>query len=74
MAVPTKSDPRWRDLVSGKKNVQFTGLATRIFFTRVRLMGSKPDDASVQQAIALAHEFFTKNETSAAEDLRLAFA
>jgi hypothetical protein len=73
MAVPAKTDPRWRDLVSGKKNVQFTGLATRICFTRVRLIGGKPDDASVQQAITLAFDFFTKNETAAAEDLRLAF-
>ncbi|MFZ5440633.1 MAG: hypothetical protein ACOZQL_11540 [Myxococcota bacterium] len=71
--VPDKMDPRWRDLVSGKKAVQFSGLATRILFTRVRLLGSKPDEASVRQAIALAHDYFEKNEKAAADDLRLAF-
>jgi hypothetical protein len=71
--IPAKTDPRWRDLVSGKKEVQFTGLATKIFFTRVKLMATKKEEAAVAQAITLAHEFFTKNEASAAADLRLVF-
>lgn len=72
--VPERDDPRWRELVTGKRSVAFTALATRIIFTRLKLMGSRRDETSIAQAVALAHDYFTKNQISAAEDLRRAFA
>ena len=72
--VPAKTDPRWRELVSGARQVRFTALATRICFTRVRVLGGRPDEASIAEAIELAHGYFTRNEKRGAEeDLRLAF-
>lgn len=74
MAVPPKSDPRWRALVTSKQDFPFKVLATRIAFNRTRRVAEQGGESAVQQAIELCHEYFSKNEKLAAGDLALALA
>ncbi len=69
MKVPPLSDPRWTEFVQGQRNYQLKCLASRIMYGQVKLLAHR-DPA---QAIRLAQEYFAKNETLAADDLRIIF-
>lgn len=71
--VPSIEHPKWRELVVEGSAVRFTGLATRIFFARLRLMSGRDGEASLQEAVEEAHDFFVRNEGPARADLELAF-
>ncbi len=72
--IPDIKDPRWRALVCGTRPVQFVNLTTRIIFTRVKVLALRKDEGSVQQAISTMHDYFSKNEAAAAQDLKLVFS
>nr|WP_320131064.1 hypothetical protein [uncultured Holophaga sp.] len=72
MNIPPKTDPRWRALVVSQHEFQFKVLATKIAFNRIKRVAGQGGEASIQQAIELCHEYFTKNEKIAAGDLELA--
>lgn len=71
MAVPPKTDPRWRALVTGEKSYPFQVLATRIALNRIRRLADQGGEEAIQQAIHLCHQYFTENEKLAAGDLAL---
>lgn len=73
MSIPSKTDPRWKTLVTGNTAYALKGLATRMMLTRVRLMGSRRDPKSQEEAIDTAYDFFTKNLEAAREDIRTIF-
>lgn len=61
--IPPKTHFVWRDLVVGRKQVQFQNLATRILL--MRLLSSAKFDASTQnisKCIDEFHQYFVKNE------------
>jgi len=72
MAVPPKTDPRWRALVTGKRDLTFKLLATKIAFNRIRRLAEHGDEASIKEAIDLCHDYFIKNEKIAESDLKMA--
>ncbi len=59
--------------MTGATEMQFSLLATRILYTRVKLMCAKKDDASVKAAIDIAFDYFSKNEVAAGGDLKRVF-
>lgn len=72
--VPPKHDPRWRRLVTARARPAFTGLVTKMLFTRIAVLATRGDERSIQEAIQIAHEYFSQNEVAAATDLKLALA
>jgi hypothetical protein len=72
MAVPPKTDPRWRAFVTIPGTYSFQLLATKIAYNRVKRIVSQGDESSINEAIDLLHGFFSKNERITTEDLRKA--
>lgn len=72
--VPGKTDPRWKQIVTGNKEYNFSGLATKMLMMRVKMI-TKTDQspAKVQEAIDIAHDFFMKNENIVKDDIKLLF-
>ena len=71
--IPLKSDPRWKALVTGSEPLKLKGLATKMIMTRVRLMGARKDEKSLQDAIDTVYEYFSKNLETAGDDIRTLF-
>jgi hypothetical protein len=69
MNLPPRSDPRWRALVQDKQVFTLKGLATRMVLTRVRVIGSRKDEASVKEAMNVAYDYFAKNLEAARDDI-----
>jgi hypothetical protein len=65
--LPPPNDPRWTEFVQGRKELQLKCLASRIMYGQARLLAKRDPN----QAVRLAYEYFLKNETLAAEDLKL---
>ncbi len=55
--------------MSGQRDYPLKCLATRIMYGQIKLLARRDPD----YAIRLAHDFFLRNETLAAEDLRTVF-
>ncbi len=65
MSVPAKSNPRWAELLTGKKTYTLKFLAAKIMLGRLaRSVQANP--SSLPAAIDELHTLFSKNETSAA--------
>jgi hypothetical protein len=71
--IPPKSDPKWKRLVTGNEQYALTGLAARMMLTRARLMAAKRDERTLQEAIDVAYEYFSKNSEAARDDIRALF-
>ena len=57
MALPPKSDPRWRDFLCSANSPHFTVLATRLIVDRLR--GSlRSHEATIEQAVGELHDYF----------------
>jgi len=69
MKVPPLTDPHWAVFVQGHREYPLKCLASRIMYGQVKILAQRDP----QQAIRLAHEYFLKNETLAAEDLQTVF-
>lgn len=70
--IPGKNDPRWKEVVSGSKEYNISGLATKMLLMRVRtLVKTSSSPEKVNEAIDIAHDFFTKNEEMAKSDLEI---
>lgn len=72
--VPGKNDPRWKSVVASTTEYPLSGLATKMLIMRVRTM-TKMDSspAKVDEAIAIAHDFFSKNLETAKADIEVLF-
>lgn len=76
MGVPPKKDPRWTDIVTGKKTYTLKFLAAKILLGR--LVRSVKDDSSpgnISAAVDQLHAIFTKNAESPSvkDDLKTIF-
>ena len=73
-ALPSKQDPRWRDIAAGKTIKPWSVLATRLMM--MRILGetkSNPSPANVAKCAAEIYDFFEKNQKIAAADIAVAF-
>ena len=67
--VPAINDAIWKTLVSDSSEYEFTCLATKMMYTRIKqhMRGG----GSEQEAIEIAHGFFEKNANIAEDDLKI---
>lgn len=76
MNVPPKNNPRWQELVTGKKVFTLKFLAAKIFLGRtVRTVSAAPTPDNIRVAIDQIYDMFLKNEatSSVQEDLKTIF-
>ncbi|MDP1827652.1 MAG: hypothetical protein Q8L48_30550 [Archangium sp.] len=73
MLLPERDDPRWRDVVGGRRKYALQSLAARMLVTRLRLRTVRGDEEAVQQAIASAWDFFERNEATTQADIDALF-
>lgn len=72
--LPSKDDPRWRDLVIGKDEFALKTLATKMLLTRVRqLVRENPSAERISEAVNIAYEFFKKNQHTVSGDITCIF-
>ena len=73
--VPAKTDTRWRDLVTGKVQHQFSFLGAKLLVTRIsiRMMRDSSEEA-IQLSIDELHAFFTKFPQMVEDDVRRLFS
>ena len=71
--IPTPADPRWRALVVGPRTYVLNNLGAKMLLMRVRLMTSHQEESAIREAVAAAHQFFTKNEAMTQADLATIF-
>ncbi len=76
MSVPPKNNPKWAEIVTGKKTYALKFLAAKILLGRiVRTVSADPAPAKVQDAVNQLHAIFEKNAASpsAQDDLKTIF-
>lgn len=76
MSIPQKTDPKWKDVVTGNKSFALKFLASKILVSRlIRSVRNDGSDANVSAAISELHEMFTKNadNPSVKEDVKTIF-
>jgi hypothetical protein len=72
--IPDKSDPRWMDLITGKKKHQFKFAAASLCVSRnMREVAKDPSLQQMMKSVDEIHALFTKYEKFAADDLRAIF-
>lgn len=69
MVLPDVSDPRWRELVTGRRRHALQNLATQMLITRLRLRTRKGDEASIAEAVQTAWDFFERNPETTSGDV-----
>ncbi len=74
-ALPPTTDPRWTDIVMGKKTVNWELLAAKILMMRI-VSSSKTDSSpeNIKKCVEEIHNFFEKNLKLAQNDLKNMFA
>jgi hypothetical protein len=73
--LPPKSDPRWAKFVDNLASIQVTDLSARMFLSRLKMRaGAGNSEAIKRELIAAAYDFFSKHETTMADDIRHIFA
>jgi hypothetical protein len=72
MTIPAKSDPRWAKIASAPESFAVTGFATRMLFSRLKILKTMAKGSS-SDAVDVAYDFFVKNEKIVGADLRLLF-
>jgi len=69
-AVPSRLDPRWRDVATGKIAPKWQSLAVKMMMMRV--IGetkANPSPATVVKCAGEIYDFFAKNAAAAPADL-----
>lgn len=72
--IPEKSDTRWKEVITSGKEYPVHGLAAKMLLMRVRTMvklDRSPE--KITEAIAIAFDFFSKNEEMLKGDLEILF-
>lgn len=72
--IPGKSDPRWIEIATTTKEFPLTSLASKMLVMRIRTMiklDQSPD--KIVEAIAIAYDFFSKNEEILKGDVEVLF-
>lgn len=76
MNVPPKNNPRWNDVVSGKKTYNLKFLAAKILLGRVvRTVSAAPTADNIRDAVEQLHAIYVKNEAipSVQDDIKTIF-
>lgn len=74
ISVPPITNPRWRDVVTGKIARPWKLLAVRIMMTRIAgLTKGDPSSDMVSRCVQDLHSFFEKNARIAQDDLASIF-
>lgn len=73
-SVPPITDPRWRDVATGKIVRPWKLLAVKIMMTRIiGLTRADPSPAVISGCVQEIHSFFAKNAQIAQDDLTSIF-
>ncbi|WP_448875044.1 hypothetical protein [Desulfobulbus propionicus] len=76
MRVPSKDDPLWVDIVTGRKTFRLKFLAAKILLGRVmRTVSASPTPENIEDAVNQLHAMYDKNAASPSvkEDINLIF-
>lgn len=71
--VPPKSDPRWKQIVLGDDALNFQALPTKMLMMRVRILARDKTPQKIEEAIKVAHDFFSQNSNVVCNDIVLLF-
>jgi hypothetical protein len=71
--IPPKTDQRWKLLVIGDTNPEFSALPTKMLMMRLRLLAKDRTPQKVDEAITIAYDFFSKNASIVTADIELLF-
>lgn len=72
--LPSKTDPRWKLLVSGKTKHKFSSFSGSMLIDRLsRSLVNDSSPASISKCINEAYTFFQKYETLFVNDLKTIF-
>jgi len=68
--LPSRLDPRWRDVATGKLGGNWHMLAVKLMMQRIRTeMQANPSPANAMKCAGEIHDFFEKNQKIAGADL-----
>jgi hypothetical protein len=74
LAIPPKTDARWRSLVSGTNSTPITVLALKFMLTRMAQdVHHDPSPATLDRNVDELHQFFVKNPRMVAADVAVLF-
>jgi hypothetical protein len=71
--IPPKNDPRWRSLVISEEALSLQAFPTKILFMRVRLLAKDGTPQKIDEAINIAFDYFTQNESIVRNDIEILF-
>ena len=71
--IPPKTDPRWKTIVAGNINTEFSALPTKMMMMRIRLLAHDRTPQKIEEAIDIAHDFFSQNASVVKPDIDLLF-
>lgn len=68
--VPAKTDARWKALLTGEEDLGFQSLSSKLLVAQLRrMLKEDPSPEGLEDAIDVAHAFFTKNEPVVRDDV-----
>ena len=63
IALPSRLDPRWRDVAVGKLGGNWHMLAVKLMMQRIRSeMQADPSPGNITKCAGAVHDFFEKNQ------------
>ena len=71
--VPPKTDPGWNRFLNNLENYAPKSLPTKILMTRLKLISKQGSAEAKKAMVDAAFDFFTKNEVSVKDDIKLIF-
>jgi hypothetical protein len=71
--LPSKLDPRWKEILMEEKPLNFHALPTKMLMMRVKLLARDKTPQKIEEAINIAYDFFSANTNIVAKDIALLF-
>lgn len=69
MIVPPQNDSLWEDFIAHINDFQFQSFAVRMMHSRLKSM-LRSEDSDPEEAIRIAHEFFSTNIENVQDDFQ----
>lgn len=69
MIVPPQNDSVWENFLKRLNDIQFQSFAARMMHSRLKAL-MRSENADSDEAIRIAHEFFSTNFENVKEDLQ----
>lgn len=74
VAVPSRYDPRWRQIVTGQRRCEVENLGLKLLLTTIGFRLTRDgSEASVQRNVDELHGFFSRHARSVEPDLNRLF-